>query len=54
MPYILWRKWARLSVGFDTPVDLNQRLMNDHGELFIDLKRYRRLVGKHLPHNHET
>jgi len=30
----------------DSPMDSNQKLMRDQGELFSNPKRYRRLVGK--------
>nr|KYP58227.1 hypothetical protein KK1_004521 [Cajanus cajan] len=30
----------------DSPMDPNQKLMADQGELFTDLERYKRLVGK--------
>jgi len=30
----------------DSPMDLNQKLTTKKGELFSDLERYRRLVGK--------
>ena len=30
----------------DSPMDPNQKLMADQGEPYLDLERYRRLVGK--------
>ena len=32
--------------SIDSPMDLNQKLMADQGEPYLDLERYRRLVGK--------
>nr|KYP68976.1 hypothetical protein KK1_022626 [Cajanus cajan] len=39
----------------DSPMDPNQNLMMDQGEIFLDPERYKRLVRKtHLSHYYKT
>jgi len=46
IPLSLGIRWSHYLSPTDSPMDSNQKLMRDQGELFSDPDRYKRLVKK--------